>query len=252
MYKTDTNNSYKNKHLSHELHPELSRISCPLSIYVSVSLFPLTFLCRNSGICNNQYSYILLNTHPGVVGLHPLQYCVTMNAPYPYQRMYCEYFTGLHHIKSWRNILLSGPCCVWSYPWWCHQMETFSALLAICAGNSPVNSPHKGQWRTALMFYLMLLNNGEAGECRRPPPPTPAHFNVTVMKYCRIQMVPCRGITPSDQHRGDWFNIFSPSNIWNLILKNHGLIQMMGIPILVGWYLYIQSAPDILHWVHQC
>ena len=23
-------------------------------------------------------------------------------------------------------------------PWWCHQMETFSALLAICAGNSPV------------------------------------------------------------------------------------------------------------------
>ena len=22
--------------------------------------------------------------------------------------------------------------------WWCHQMETFSALLAICVGNSPV------------------------------------------------------------------------------------------------------------------
>ena len=25
-----------------------------------------------------------------------------------------------------------------SSPWWRHQMETFSALLAICAGNSPV------------------------------------------------------------------------------------------------------------------
>ena len=24
-------------------------------------------------------------------------------------------------------------------PWWRHQMETFSALLAICAGNSPVS-----------------------------------------------------------------------------------------------------------------
>ena len=24
------------------------------------------------------------------------------------------------------------------WPWWRHQMETFSALLAICAGNSPV------------------------------------------------------------------------------------------------------------------
>ena len=32
--------------------------------------------------------------------------------------------------------------------WWRHQMETFSALLAICGGihRSPVNSLHKGQW----------------------------------------------------------------------------------------------------------
>ena len=28
--------------------------------------------------------------------------------------------------------------------WWRHQMETFSVLLAICVGNSLVNSPHKG------------------------------------------------------------------------------------------------------------
>ena len=27
---------------------------------------------------------------------------------------------------------------VWRWSWWRHQMETFSALLAICAGNSPV------------------------------------------------------------------------------------------------------------------
>ena len=41
--------------------------------------------------------------------------------------------------------------------WWRHQMETFSALLAPCVGNSPgaVNSPHKGQWRRALMFSLI-------------------------------------------------------------------------------------------------
>ena len=36
-------------------------------------------------------------------------------------------------------------------------METFSALLAICVGNSPVpvNSPHKDQWHGALMFSLI-------------------------------------------------------------------------------------------------
>ena len=29
--------------------------------------------------------------------------------------------------------------------WWRHKMETFSASLVFCAGNSPVNSPDKGQ-----------------------------------------------------------------------------------------------------------
>ena len=35
-----------------------------------------------------------------------------------------------HEINSFDNGLM--------LPWWHHQMETFSALLAICAGNSPV------------------------------------------------------------------------------------------------------------------
>ena len=45
--------------------------------------------------------------------------------------------------------------------WWRHQMETFSALLALCAGNSPVpvNSPHKDQWRGAVMFSLICARN---------------------------------------------------------------------------------------------
>ena len=42
---------------------------------------------------------------------------------------------GWHgNYKRWVMI----RCGVNSIPWWCHQMETFSALLAICAGNSPV------------------------------------------------------------------------------------------------------------------
>ena len=41
--------------------------------------------------------------------------------------------------------------------WWRHQMETFSALLALLMGihRSVVDSPHKGQWRGALMFSLV-------------------------------------------------------------------------------------------------
>ena len=69
--------------------------------------------------------------------------------------------------------------------WWRHQMETFSTLLVVCAGNSPppVNSPHKGQWRGALMFSLIYagikgwVNNREAGDLRSHR----AHYDVIVM-----------------------------------------------------------------------
>ena len=81
--------------------------------------------------------------------------------------------------------------------WWRHQKETFSALLAICAGNSPVlvNSPHKGQWRGSLMFSLICVwingwvNNGEAGDLRR----NRTHYDVTVMMFAAvtISVKPC-------------------------------------------------------------
>ena len=70
-----------------------------------------------------------------------------------------------------------GKLCGTVFPWWRHQMEPFSALLALCAGNSPVpvNSPYKGQWCGALMFSLICawindwVNNREAGDLRQPP-----------------------------------------------------------------------------------
>ena len=52
---------------------------------------------------------------------------------------------------------------------------------------SPVNSPHKGQWRGALMFSLICVwitgwvNNLEAGDLIRYR----AHYDVTVMHKCK-------------------------------------------------------------------
>ena len=70
-------------------------------------------------------------------------------------------------------------------PWWRHQMETFSALLALCAGNSPVpvNSPHKGQWRFlwkrqwCFLWSADWVNNREAGDLRRHR----GHYDANVM-----------------------------------------------------------------------
>ena len=45
--------------------------------------------------------------------------------------------------------------------WWRHQMETFSALLAICAGNSPVTCEFPSQrpvTRSFGVFFDLLLN----------------------------------------------------------------------------------------------
>ena len=86
-------------------------------------------------------------------------------------------------IKHSYNLPTGTSFHPWS--WWRHQMETFSALLAICAGihRSLVNFPHKGQWRGALMFSFICVwinawvNNRKAGDLRRYR----AYYDVTVM-----------------------------------------------------------------------
>ena len=48
-----------------------------------------------------------------------------------------------------------------NYPWWRHQMETFSALLAICARNSPVPGEFPVQrpvTRSFDIFFYLRLN----------------------------------------------------------------------------------------------
>ena len=57
------------------------------------------------------------------------------------------------------------PCltCCWflDTPWWRHQMETFSALLAICAGNSLVHGEFPTQrpvTRSFDVFFDLRLN----------------------------------------------------------------------------------------------
>ena len=41
-------------------------------------------------------------------------------------------------------------------PWWHHQMETFSALLALCAGNSPVTGEFPSQRPVTRSFDVLF------------------------------------------------------------------------------------------------
>ena len=85
-----------------------------------------------------------------------------------------------------------GMAWITDYAWWRHQMETFSALLVICAGNSPVPGefPTKRQWRGALMFSFICAwingwaNNRKAGDLRR----NRAHYDVSEMVPWKLEI----------------------------------------------------------------
>ena len=72
-------------------------------------------------------------------------------------------------------------------------METFSRNWPFVRGihRSPVNSPHKSQWRGALIFSLICVwinvwaNNLDAGVLRRHR----AHYDVIVMLHIRIAII---------------------------------------------------------------
>ena len=81
----------------------------------------------------------------------------------------------LNHVSLGIVVFNLMLCCIvlWLYttllvctkdevqPWWRHQMKTFSALLAICAGNSPVPGEFPSQWpvtRSFDVFFDLRLN----------------------------------------------------------------------------------------------
>ena len=105
-----------------------------------------------------------------------------------------RYSSGLFHSHCGNSVLV--PMLIkygLMLTWWRHQMETFSALLAICARNSPVlgEFPAQSQWRGALIFSLVSawingwVNNREAGHlgCHR------ACYDVIVMTWVNLTVV---------------------------------------------------------------
>ena len=102
----------------------------------------------------------------------------TQKCPYMYVKArrirvrflsYCLYWNGINQrhddVIKWKHFPR-----YWPFVWGIHR--------------SPVNSPHKGQWRGALIFYLICawinggVNNREAGDLRRHR----AHNDVIVMR----------------------------------------------------------------------
>ena len=101
------------------------------------------------------------------------------------QRDMCSYNYKSTNIKTMFDSTYS--CCLdrLDISWWRHEMETFPHYWPFVRRihRSPVNSPHKGQWRGTLMFSVFCVwingwvNNRETGDLRRYR----AHYDVIVM-----------------------------------------------------------------------
>ena len=107
-----------------------------------------------------------------------LTQCSRDNRFQPQKELNIIALVGTHHIQfgedgcfGWGQRSLSQPWQVlcwesasWWQPhstWWRHQMETFSALLDICGGNSPVTGEFPTQrpvTRSFNVFFDLLLN----------------------------------------------------------------------------------------------
>ena len=64
-------------------------------------------------------------------------------------------------ITSHSKVLFLLACFERGWTWWRHPMETFSASLALCAGNSPIIGefpPQKPVTRTFAVFFDRRLN----------------------------------------------------------------------------------------------
>ena len=58
--------------------------------------------------------------------------------------------------QEWRCCKCQQVYDYWDNTWWRHQMETFSAWLAICAGNSPVPGEFPAQRPVTRSFDVFL------------------------------------------------------------------------------------------------
>ena len=126
------------------------------------------------------------------------------------------------------SYVINTACCHGYLSWWCHQMETFSASLAICAGNSPVTGEFPTQRPVMLsfdVFFDLHLNKRLSKQSwgwwfETPSRSLWCQGNEFVRLVCRWSS--CQAVWPSDWLAGlnqsifpDLFQIWNQENNYN-------------------------------------
>ena len=152
---------------------------------------------------------------------------------------------GYHWFLSrWKHGVIIWRMFRHCLPWRRHQMETFSALLALCAGNSPVTGEFPTQWpvtRSFDVFFDLRLNIRLSKQSwgwwvQTPSRPLWCHYNDRgviiwrMFRHClHFHNVRCRHWRLCHQNDGiignkltsqarDTFDTFLSNNFWILKL----------------------------------
>ena len=79
----------------------------------------------------------------------------------PFDDVIMDTLPSAYTVWAWEPHGTHFASSLWGHTWWRHQMETCSALLAICAGNSPVPGEFSTQrpvTRSFDVFFDLRLN----------------------------------------------------------------------------------------------
>ena len=114
--------------------------------------------------------------------------------------------------------------------WWRHQMETFSASLAVCSGNSLVTGEFPTQrpmTRSFDVFFHLInnwVNNRNDGDLRRYR----AHYDVIVMNSHRARH------TSSSRTSYRFLYVFILENNYRVLRRFHGFVEGESVVIYTG------------------
>ena len=171
--------NYSNKYGTHKF-----QISVPITIcYDYIVCITLLLMCEFFKI---YYHYHIWNYNgviahlDDILNIHAFHYFVVLS--------------------TYTIVAITSILSVYTVSMTLSNGNIFRVIGHLCGGihRSPVNSPHKGQLRGALMFSLICVwindwvNNREAGDLRRYP----AHYDVTVIIKDGIQGT-CKFVIPS-------------------------------------------------------
>ena len=97
---------------------------------------------------------LFLENHQRFLKISSSYFCSVFHV-YVISNLNVTFWLGIE-LSAIQHVNVSSPSS-----WWRHQMETFSALLAICAGNSPVPGEFPAQrpvTRSFDVFFDLRLN----------------------------------------------------------------------------------------------